>query len=47
MLATRSGQLGFLDAVELARPLPAGSFLAVLGEHGDRIVRVEDLAECF
>src|SRR4051794_36492908 len=47
MLATRSGQLGFLDAAELARPLPAGSFFALLAEHGDRIVRDADFAECY
>src|SRR3954449_13331236 len=47
MLATRSGQIGFLDAAELARPLPAGSFFAMLAEHGDRIVCDEDFAECY
>src|SRR3954447_24272611 len=47
MLATRSGQLGFLDAAEIARPLPAGSFFALLAEHGDRIVRDADFAECY
>lgn len=47
MLATRSGQVGFFDAAELARPLPAGSFFALLAEHGDRIVRDEDFAECY
>lgn len=47
MLATRSGQVGFFDAAELARPLPAGSFFALLAEHGDRIVRDEDFAACY
>ncbi|MGH8518731.1 MAG: IS1182 family transposase [Panacagrimonas sp.] len=47
MLATRSGQVGFFDAVELARPLPEGSFFALLAEHGDRIVRDEDFAVCY
>jgi transposase len=47
MLATGSGQVGFFDAVELARPLPAGSFFALLAEHGDRIVRDEDFAACY
>jgi hypothetical protein len=47
MLATLSGQVGFFDAVELARPLPEGSFFALLAEHGDRIVRDEDFAECY
>jgi hypothetical protein len=47
MLAARSGQVGFFDAAELARPLPAGSFFALLAEHGDRIVRDEDFAACY
>ncbi len=36
-----------LDAAVLARPLPEGSFFALLAEHGDRIVRDEDFAECY
>src|SRR3954463_14208340 len=47
MLATVSCQVGFLDAAEIARPLPAGSFFALLAEHGDRIVRDADFAECY
>src|SRR5690242_6540202 len=47
MLAARSGQVGFFDAAELARPLPAGSFFALLAEHGDRIVRDEDFVACY
>ena len=47
MLATMSGQVGFFDAVELARPLPEGSFFALLAEHGDRIVRDEEFAACY
>src|SRR3954470_8450410 len=47
MLATTSGQVGFFDAGELARPLPEGSFFALLAEHGDRIVRDEDFAACY
>src|SRR3954453_16972686 len=47
MLATRSGQVGFFDAVELVGPLPEGSFFALLAEHGDRIVRDEDFAACY
>ena len=47
MLATTSGQVGFFDAVELARPLPQGSFFALLAEHGHRIVRDEDFAACY
>src|SRR3954465_8317559 len=44
MLATTSGQVGFFDAAELARPLPEGSFFALVAEHGQRIVRDEDFA---
>jgi hypothetical protein len=47
MLTRSSGQAGFFDAAELARPLPEGSFFALLAEHGDRIVRDEDFAECY
>src|SRR5918911_1013081 len=47
MLATVSGQVGFFDAAELARPLPEGSFFALLAAHGDRIVRDEDFAACY
>ena len=47
MLATRSRQVGFFDATELARPLPEGSFFALLAEHGHRIVRDEDFAACY
>jgi transposase len=47
MLATASCQLGFLDAAGLMGPLPEGSFFALLAEHGDRIVRDEDFAECY
>ena len=47
MLATTSGQVGFFDAAVLARPLPEGSFFALLAEHGQRIVRDEDFAACY
>src|SRR5215207_1958329 len=47
MLATTSGQVGFFDAAELARPLPEGSFFRLLAEHGARIVRDEDFAACY
>jgi transposase len=47
MLATRSAQVGMFDAALLARPLPEGSFFALLAEHGDRIVRDEDFADCY
>jgi hypothetical protein len=35
------------DAAVLSRPLPEGSFFALLAEHGDRIVCDEDFAECY
>lgn len=47
MLATESGQVGMFDAAQLVRPLPENSFFALLAEHGDRIVRDEDFAECY
>jgi hypothetical protein len=47
MLSTASCQLGFMDATGLMGPLPEGSFFALLAEHGDRIVRDEDFAECY
>jgi hypothetical protein len=47
MLATQSFQVGMFDAAVLSRPLPEGSFFALLAEHGDRIVRDEDFAECY
>jgi hypothetical protein len=47
MLATRSAQVGMFDAAVLSRPLPEGSFFAVLAQHGDRIVRDEDFAACY
>ncbi len=47
MLATMSDQVGLFDSVELCRPLPEGSFFALLAEHGGRIVRDEDFAECY
>ena len=47
MLATGSGQVGMFDAAVLTRPLPEGSFFALLAEHGDRIVRDEDFADCY
>ena len=36
-----------MDAVGLMGPLPDGSFFALLAEHGNRIVRDEDFAECY
>src|SRR5512142_1993037 len=47
MLATQSAQVGLFDAGVLVGPLPEGSFFALLAEHGDRIVRDEDFAECY
>jgi hypothetical protein len=35
------------DAAVLARPLPEGSFFALLAEHGDRIVRDDEFVECY
>jgi transposase len=47
MLSTATGQVGFFDAAELMGPLPEGSFFAVLAEHGERVVRDEDFADCY
>src|SRR5215213_1838799 len=47
MLTRASGQVGFFDAAGLVGPLPAGSFFALLAEHGHRIVRDEDFADCY
>jgi hypothetical protein len=47
MLASQSAQVGMFDAAVLVRPLPEGSFFALLAEHGDRIVRDQDFAECY
>ncbi len=47
MLATRSAQVGMFDAAVMMGPLPEGSFYALLAEHGDRIVRDQDFAECY
>src|SRR5881227_3221308 len=47
MLATQSAQVGMFDASVLVGPLPDGSFFSLLAEHGDRIVRDEDFAECY
>jgi transposase len=47
MLSTTTGQVGFFDAAELVGAPPEGSFFAVLAEHGERIVRDEDFADCY
>jgi hypothetical protein len=39
--------LAFFDAAELFGPRPGGSFFALLAEHGERIVRDEDFADCY
>lgn len=47
MLSATTGQVGFFDAAELIGPLPQGSFFALLAQHGERIVRDEDFADCY
>jgi hypothetical protein len=47
MLKSRSAQVGLFDAAVVMGPLPEGSFFALLAEHGDRIVRDQDFAECY
>jgi transposase len=47
MLANASDQVGMFDAAGLVGPLPEGSFFRLLAEHGERIVRDEDFAECY
>jgi transposase len=47
MLAIQSAQVGMFDAAVLTRPLPEGSFFALLAEHGDRIVRDVDFTDCY
>src|SRR5215216_827649 len=47
MLASESRQVGFFDAAELVRPLPEGSFYALLAAHGERIVSDSDFADCY
>jgi transposase len=47
MLSTTTVQVGFFDAAELMGRPPEGSFFALLAEHGERIVRDEDFADCY
>src|SRR5918996_944940 len=47
MLATADRQQGFFDAAWCCDLLPEGSIYSLLAEHGDRIVRDEDFAECY
>jgi transposase len=47
VLAKRDGQQGFFDAAWCSGLLPERSIYALLAEHGERIVRDEDFAECY
>ena len=47
MLSTADRQQGFFDAAWCSDLLPEGSIYSLLAEHGDRIVRDEDFAECY
>ena len=47
MLRAADRQQGFFDAAWCADLLPAESIYVLLAEHGDRIVRDEDFAECY
>jgi transposase len=47
MLSTADRQQGFFDAAWCSDLLPEGSIYSLLAEHGDRIVRDGDFAECY
>jgi len=47
VLARDDGQRGFFDAAWCSGLLPERSIYALLAEHGERIVRDEDFAECY
>jgi transposase len=47
MLAVADRQRGLFDAAWCSDLLPEDSFYALLAEHGDRVVRDEDFAECY
>jgi hypothetical protein len=47
MLAMADRQQGFFDAAWCSGLLPEGSIYSLLAEHGDRIVRDEDFADCY
>src|SRR4051812_31715201 len=47
MLTRSNGQQGFFDAAWCVGLLPERSIYALLAEHGERIVRDEDFAECY
>jgi transposase len=47
MLSVADRQQGLFDAAWCSALLPGDSIYALLAEHGDRIVRDEDFAECY
>jgi transposase len=47
MLSVADRQQGFFDAAWCSALLPEDSIYALLAEHGDRIVRDEDFADCY
>jgi transposase len=47
MLATTDQQRGFFDAAWCSELVPDDSIYSLLAEHGDRIVRDEDFADCY
>ena len=47
MLSVADRQQGFFDASWCSGLVPEESIYSLLGEHGDRIVRDEDFAECY
>jgi transposase len=47
MLAVADRQRGLFDAAWCSDLLPEDSFYSLLAQHGDRIVRDEDFAECY
>lgn len=47
MLSVADRQQGFFDAAWCSSLLPEESIYALLAEHGDRIVRDEDFADCY
>jgi transposase len=47
LLGVADRQQGFFDAAWCSDLLPEGSIHALLAEHGDRIVRDDDFAECY
>jgi hypothetical protein len=46
MLSLADRQQGFFDAAWCSELLPEDSIYALLAEHGERIVRDEDFADC-